>query len=459
MNALIRSHRFSRLIRVPASKSHTIRRLFIATRANGVSRFPHPLDSLDTRSCVSVCRALGAEITEQRAIDSASPNLADENGEKLVRWVVRGAAGMTGNQNGQSGFFTEETIRCHAGNSGTTLFWALAAAALKNKPAAFDGDEQIRRRSAAPLLEALAGLGVSVNSAPSGCVPITVRGPWKGGRINLPCPTSQYLSAMLLAAPAAPPGVVTEIDVPLLNERPYIEMTLSYLDDQGIPYKASPDFSYFEIPGGNVWMPLSGQTPGDFSSAAFPAAAAVISGGSVSLLGLDPGDTQGDKAFFVFLERMGCLVEWEKLPDEWRLNVSRSGPLIGGEFDLNGTPDLMPVMAAAAAFAQGDTALVNAASARIKETDRVAAMAEGLDRLGVKTTERPDGLVIHGGGTNQEKTRIRGNPITDGFGDHRIVMALSCAALGCPSPLEISGVECVNESYPGFLEMLGAEFI
>jgi 3-phosphoshikimate 1-carboxyvinyltransferase len=403
----------------------------------------HPLDSLDTRSCVSVCRALGAEIAD-----------TEQNSD---RWTVRGAAGTEKKQNAQ------ETLRCNVGNSGTTLFLALAAAALKSEPVAVDGDEQMRRRSAAPLLEALVGLGVSMDSALSGCVPITVRGPWKGGRVKLPCPTSQYLTAMLLAAPMAPPGIITEIDVPLLNERPYIEMTLSYLDSQGIPYEASPDFSYFKIPGGSAWLPLSGTIPGDFSSAAFPAAAAVISGGSVGLLGLDPNDTQGDKAFFIHLEKMGCRVEWERKPDglqseEWRLNVSCSGHLVGGEFDLNGTPDLLPVMATIAGFAQGDTALVNVASARIKETDRIAAMAEGLGRLGVRTTERPDGLVIHGEGFIRGRTNPV-NLIADGFGDHRIVMALSCAALGCSSPLEISGTERVDESYPGFLEMIGAEFI
>ena len=497
MNVIIKPHHFSGFVRIPASKSHTIRRIFIAALADGVSEIEHPLDSLHTRSCVSVCRKLGAEITGYCAPDPLSPNPANEKGEKLLRWTVRGIA------NGNTPLHTHNSsgcnaaLRCDAGNSGTTLFLALAAAALGNKPVEFDGDEQIRRRSAGPLLDALAGLGVTVKSAPDGCTPITVQGPWKGGRVSLPCPTSQYLSALLLAAPLAPAGVVTEIDIPLLNEKPYVRMTLSYLDSQNIPYKAAPeppaaarqdrasppDFSYFSIPGGSVWKPVTGPVPGDFSSAAFLGAAAAISKGSVTILGLDPDDTQGDKAFFGFLEKMGCRVRWEQvtgkriplgqfIPDgleatgiqtpeiqfeEWQLRVSRTGPLRGGEFDLNSTPDLLPPLAAVACFARGDTAIVNAAHTRLKETDRIAVMARELGKLGVKITERPDGLIIHGGGPKQfaggKDRRLK----ADGCGDHRVVMALACAALGCPLPVEIAGAESAANSYPGFLELLGAD--
>jgi len=466
MTATIRPYRennpgFPGTVQVPASKSHTIRRLIIATLANGLTEIEQPLDSLDTRSCLSVCRGLGAEITEQ-------PGL----------WTVRGIARK---KTAQDDNCSPEVKHCDAGNSGTTLFFALAAAALGRTPVQFDGDEQLRKRDAGPLLEALSGLGASVKSAPGGCAPITVCGPWKGGRVSLPCPTSQYLSALLLAAPLAPAGLVTEIEVPLLNEKPYVEMTLSYLDSQEIPYKAARGFSYFCIPGGSAWTPFSGLVPGDFSSAANIASAAIISGESVTLLGLDPYDTQGDKVFFDFLSKMGCLVRWEEntieqIPlgqsidtgllaigqkplelktTEWRLTVARRGRLRGGKFDLNNTPDLLPVMAALACFARGDTALLNAASARLKESDRIKTMAEELGKLGVKCTEHPDGLVIHGTG----EIPVTGKDIikTDSRGDHRIAMALACIAPGCPVPMEISGAESVGVSYPGFLELLGAE--
>ena len=446
MRARISPHTFSGTVRIPASKSHTIRQLLIASLAGGVSEIIAPLDSLDTRSCAAACRAFGAVITEHYADD------------KLVSYTVQG----------NNGFKKGD---CHhsidVGNSGTTLYLALAAAGLGSEPFEFTGDEQIQRRSAAPLLEALSGLGVraeSINSNGNGCAPIIIQGPWKGGRVSLPCPTSQYLSAILLAAPLAPADVVTEIAVPLLNERPYVEMTLSYLDAQGVPWEAghaggkARDFSRFVIPGGASWKPFSRSVPGDFSSAAFPACAAAISGGPVTILGLDPNDLQGDKFVLEMLAAMGCTVNWEKIPmavgtdAEYRLTVSRSGPLRGGSFDLNATPDLLPAAAVTAAFAEGDTALVNVAHARIKETDRITVMAAELAKLGVRCTELPDGLIVHGVGG----AAISGGCI-DGHGDHRIVMAFAVAALSAQAPIVIDGAECAAVTYPGFLELLQAE--
>jgi 3-phosphoshikimate 1-carboxyvinyltransferase len=262
---------------------------------------------------------------------------------------------------------------------------------------------------------------------------------------------------MLLAAPLAPAGTVTELDIPLLNEKPYIEMTLSYLDAQGIAYETNPDFSWFRIPGGASWKPLSGPVPGDFSSAAFPACAALCSGSEISILGLDPQDSQGDKAFFTMLEAMGARVRWEKFPSgEWRLHLGPGGTLQGGTFDLNSTPDLLPVMAVCAAYCAGDSALVNVAHARIKETDRIAVMAEELGKLGVLCEERTDGLVIHGRGAMPGPV-LTSAPLNC-RGDHRIVMALAAGAMGAAGPVEIEGAESAAVTYPGFLELLKAEF-
>ncbi|GHT59945.1 3-phosphoshikimate 1-carboxyvinyltransferase [Spirochaetia bacterium] len=467
MNAVITPHRFTGTFRVPASKSHTIRRLLIAALVDGVSKIEYPLDSLDARSCAAACRALGAEITERHAVDPSCANPPDERGEKLIGYTVRGIGfGVNG------GNLKAPARPIDVGNSGTTLFLALAAAALGSSPIEFDGDEQIRRRSAAPLLEALAGLGIRAESKNgNGCAPIVIQGPWKGGRVSLPCPTSQYLSAILLAAPLAPTGIVTEIDVPLLNERPYIEMTLSYLDAQGIHYETDDNFSYFRISGGASYKSANGPVPGDFSSAAFPGSAAVIGGlaagdigGPVTLLGLDPNDQQGDKAIFDMLQKMGASVKWKKVESagsagsEWRLTVSRSGPLRGGEFDLNDTPDLLPIMAVLGCYAEGKTALVNVAHARIKETDRIAVMASVLGKLGADVEERPDGIIIHGNSnTAAAQQRALHGGTVDGHGDHRVVMALAAAALGATGPVEITGAESAAVTYPGFLELLEAE--
>jgi len=441
MRARISPHTFSGTVRIPASKSHTIRQLIIASLAGGVSEIIHPLDSLDAQSCAAACRVLGATVTERRAPDT----------QALVSYTVEG-------NNGVPKGVSHRLI--DVGNSGTTLYLIMAAAGLGGEPFEFTGDEQIQRRSAAPLLEALAGLGMRAESVKgNGCVPIIIQGPWKGGKVSLPCPTSQYLSALLLAAPLAPAGTITDVAVPLLNERPYIEMTLSYLDSQGIPWEAPPDFSRFVIPGGASWKPFSRSVPGDFSSAAFPACAAAISGNPVTLLGLDPHDVQGDKFFLEMLTTMGCTIKWEQVPAslssaEYSVTISRNGPLRGGTFDLNATPDLLPAAAVTAAFAEGDTTLVNVAHARIKETDRIAVMAEELAKLGVSCTEQPDGLIVHGGLSGGHT-----DTVIDSRGDHRIVMAFAAAALSAQAPIEIDGAESAAVTYPGFLELLQAEYI
>jgi 3-phosphoshikimate 1-carboxyvinyltransferase len=372
---------------------------------------------------------LGAEVRET----------AGKNG--LEHWTVRGIGGANG--------IHRNTAPLDVGNSGTSLFLALAMASLGSEALTFTGDEQIARRSAAPLLQALAGLGVTVDSGKNGCVPITVRGPWRGGNVVIECPTSQYLSALLLAAPLAPAGTTAKIEVPLLNEKPYIDMTLSYLDRQRAPYERTSDFSRFTVSGGFSYRPVDGPVSADFSSAAFPACAAAVSRGRAVLYGLDPDDSQGDKAFFDMLRGMGCAVEWTETADRgMRLTVEAAEGLRGGCFDLNDTPDMLPAAAVLAAFAAGETRLVNVAHARIKETDRIAVMAAELSKLGVDCAELPDGLVIRGG-------ERPGGGLVNGHGDHRVVMALAVCGLGAQSPVTVTGAEAADVTYPGFLGLLG----
>jgi 3-phosphoshikimate 1-carboxyvinyltransferase len=439
MRAIINPGIFNGTFRIPASKSHTIRRLLIASLARGVSVIDYPLDSLDTQSCINICKDLGAGIDLQY----------DDTG-RLIRIVVNGL-GI-----GDGGNFANIDKVFDVGNSGTTLFLMIAVAALGTEQFSFTGDEQMKKRSAKNLLDALSRLGVkAVSENGNDCVPLSIQGPMKGGKISLSCPTSQYLSALLFAAPLAPAGTITKIEVPLLNEKPYIEMTLSYLDEQGVKYEAAKDFSYFKIEGGTFYKPMNGSVAGDFSSAAFPACAAAISGGTVSLFGLNPNDTQGDKKIFDYLREFGCGVEWNNMHgDEWEVSVSRKGALRGIEIDLNDTPDMLPALAATAVFAEGKTVLKNVAHARIKETDRVKVMAEELRKIGAVIEERSDGLVIHGKGGTGDPILHGGKVL--GHGDHRVVMALAVAALGAGSPIEIDSAESADVTYPGFLSLLGA---
>jgi 3-phosphoshikimate 1-carboxyvinyltransferase len=403
--------------------------------AEGTSTLVYPLDSLDTRSCIAACRAFGAKIEE-----------VAERG--TLRELV-----VTGNPPEQ---WDAAPKTINVGNSGTTLFFSLAFAALGDVPVTFTGDEQIAKRSAAPLLDALSALGARVSSH-DGCTPVTIRGPLHGGRVVLPCPTSQYLSALLLALPLCPPGVTVEIAIPLLNELPYIKMTLSYLqtylvnDSAGrvadIPGVRTPAKSEWTVPaaitiqGGGRYLPVNAAITGDFSSAAFPACAGAVSGGELKLEGLDFHDEQGDKVFFELLARAG-------VPGTRGGVIGGAPPLSPlGEVDLNATPDLLPIAAVLACYGAGETRLVNVAHARIKETDRIAVIREELSKLGADITELPDGLVIHGG------KKLRGG-LVDGHRDHRIVMALAVAALGADGPVTITGSEAADVTYPGFLRLL-----
>ncbi|GMO37173.1 MAG: 3-phosphoshikimate 1-carboxyvinyltransferase [Termitinemataceae bacterium] len=427
MDCIIHPHVFNcaqaSATKIPASKSHTIRRLLIASLATGTSRIDFPLDSLDARSCLAICRSLGAQINEHK------------HNDVIEYWDVKGIGGAKN--------ISAPLAALDVGNSGTTLFLALCAASLCEKKITFTGDSQIARRSAAPLLDALKGLGVSVTSGGNGCIPITVQGPWHGGKVSVECPTSQYLSALLLASPLAPLNCTTEIDVPLLNERPYIEMTLSYLEQQKIAFKKNSALTHFVIQGGQKYVQQNGAVPADFSSAAFPACAAVISGGSAELLGLDKNDHQGDKYFFDILEKMGASVVYKND----RIIVGGSGQLKGGTFDLNDTPDLLPVCAVLAAYSKEETRLINVAHARIKETDRITVMYSELTKLGITCSELPDGLVIKGG------QQPLGEIVADGHGDHRVVMALAVCALGAAGKITIKGAEAADVTYPGFLEL------
>lgn len=378
-----------------------------------------PLLSKDTLSCRSAIETLGAKV--------------DEVG---TDWVVRGFGAMP----------RIEDSRIHVGNSGTTLYLTAALAALSESSVSFDGDEQIRRRSAKPLLDALRSLGAKVNSSYNGCAPFTVKGPLLPSGIDVDCPVSQYLSGLLLAAPliqASGGKRSTKINIRSLNEAPYAGITLDWLDFQGIEYERR-EWDWFRVPAGQRYRNYDKTIPGDWSSATFFLAAAAVTGGTLILDGVDLKDSQGDKAVLDMLKAMGC--RWEETPGGVKI---QGQPLTGTEIDLNATPDALPAMAVTACFAQGETRLLNVPQARMKETDRIAVMTAELRKLGAEAEELKDGMVIHG----SRNPRLRNSPV-DGHCDHRVVMALAIAALGCRGELAIGGAEAVDVTFPGFFALL-----
>jgi len=411
MNMVASPSRLAGQVKMPASKSHTIRALLLAALADGESRISNPLDSADTRACVGAVRALGAPV------------------ETGPEWRVGGVEGKIRP--------TGETI--DVANSGTTLYLALGAASLGREWVEFTGDDQIRKRSAGPLLNALREMGAAVESYEnSGCAPIRVRGPLRGGQVSVRCPTSQYLSSLLLASPLAERE--TLIHVLELNERPYVDMTLGWLNKLGIQY-SHEDMERFHITGGQRYDAFREKICGDFSSATFFLCAAAITNSSLALDDLDMNNAQGDKAVVPMLRRMGARIDIKA----HRIHV-RGAELKGAEFDLNATPDALPAMAVTGCFAEGETRLVNVPQARIKETDRIRVMCEVLRALGGDAEELPDGLIVRGRG-------LRGGNAS-GYGDHRVVMALAVAGLAAEHPVTVSTAEAVNVTFPDFVGLM-----
>ena len=325
------------------------------------------------------------------------------------------------------------------GNSGTSLYIGLGVAALADGATVFTGDHQIRNRPAGGLINCINQLGGSAFSTRANDMPpVVVRGRIQGGSTEISAVTSQYLTSLLIAAPLA--GRDTRITVPLLNERPYVTMTLGWLDRLGIRY-TNNDYKSFDIPGGQRYPAFREPIAADFSSATFFLVAAAVTGTTVTLKGLDWGDTQGDKEVVTILKQMGAAIEIGT-----REIIVRGGALRGGTFDLNAMPDALPALSVAGCFAEGETRLVNVPQARLKETDRIAVMCAELGKMGADIRELPDGLVIR-------KSALRGCAV-NGHYDHRVVMALAVAGLSAGGETVIGTAEAVSVTFPDFRALM-----
>ena len=411
MRFLCQSSALQGAVRIPGSKSHTIRALAIAGMARGESVLEAPLISADTLSARDAIAALGAEV-------DAAPN----------GWCVRGCEARPRP--------VQPVI--DTGNSGTTMRVMMGLCALlRDGEITLTGDEQVQRRPAGPLAAALVELGARVSARRgNGCPPFQVAGLLRGGRTALEAATSQYVTSLLLACPLAAGNSVVEVTH--LNERPYVEMTLAWLADQGIRVEHD-ECRVFRIPGQQQYHGFKRRIPADFSSATFFLGAGALPDNAVTCLGLDMNDPQADRAVVEYLHRMGANVDVDA--DAGQVHVSHAA-LRGVELDMNATPDALPVVAVLGCFAQGCTRLRNVAHARLKETDRIAVMARELGRLGADIEERPDGLVVR-------ESRLRGAHV-DGHDDHRVVMALALAGLNCPGQTTIETAEAAAVTFPDF---------
>lgn len=407
----------------PSSKSHTVRGLVLSLVAEGSSVIENPLSSDDARDAVGALKALGATVV-------ASPRSIKVKSKGLP---IRGA---------KDAVFT--------GNSGIATRFLLPITGFRanaNETLSFDCGKQMRARPIKSLADALNSLGMKVEMTKGG-YPLKVSGTLLGGKVEVNGLTSQYLSALLLSLPLAPrDSVITVHD---LHERPYAEMTEYWMKKSGIRYKHKRvgKKDIYSIPGGQKYKPVKTHIPGDFSSASYLIAGAVLMNGDITLKGLDMKDAQGDKALIAILKKMGASITIARNA----IRVRGGKKLKGITIDANAFPDLVPTLAVVATQAKGITKIVNVSQARIKETDRLHSMSEGLKRLSAKVIEKKDGLVIH-------ESYLKGAHV-EGYEDHRTVMALSLAGMLADGQTTISDAESVAKTFPDFIrtmKSLGAQ--
>lgn len=399
-------------LRVPPSKSLTHRYFNLALLSGSPLVIERPLFAEDTRLFLAALGRCGLRVEEREDAVHLEPGAppADE-------------------------------VEIFCGNAGTMLRFLVASLTVLPGRWRLDGVPRLRERPVGPLVDALRQLGARVEYlAAEGHVPLRIEGAsLRGGATRLDAgESSQYLSALLMAALRAPEEVVVE--VASLASRPYVDVTVA---------AAAAFDGHIERLGPRAFRVRPSalragraRVEGDFSAACYPAAAAALTGGEVTLDGLSPESKQGDREFLDLLAEMGAEVTWKA-----GLLKIRGGELRGVRADLYNMPDQVPTLAALAPFARGETLIHNVAHLRIKESDRLAAMAGELKKLGADAREGRDSLWLPGLWSEAEPPAETVH--VDPHGDHRIAMSLALVGLRRPGVV-IDHPEVVGKSYPGF---------
>ncbi|MDG4823036.1 3-phosphoshikimate 1-carboxyvinyltransferase [Asanoa sp. WMMD1127] len=399
----------STTVRLPGSKSMTARALVLSAIAVGPSTLAHPLRARDTEMMAGGLRAMGVNVST-----------VDDD-----RWVVRPDT-------------LQGPAHVDVGQAGTVMRFMPALAGLAQGPVTFDGDPSVRQRPLRPLIDALGSLGVSIDAPATGSLPLTVRGTGRvaGGEVVLDASaSSQLVSGLLLAAPSFDRGVVVRHVGPPVPSAPHVRMTVQMLRAVG----AGVDDS-----ARDVWSVEPGKLTGrgwtiepDLSGAMPFFAAALVTGGSVTLLGWPRSSAQPVDRLRALLDQMGGEVS---LGTDG-LTVRGTGVVHGLDADLSEVGEMTPVLAALAALADSPSSLRGVAHIRGHETDRLAALARELTALGAKVTDTADGL------------EIEPRPLTGGvfrtYEDHRMAHAAAVVGLAVPG-VELDDVACTSKTMPDF---------
>ena len=404
------------LVRIPPSKSAAHRQVLCAALSRGKCTLSHVDMSEDIQATVAAVEALGAKVS----FDEAAATLTLD-------------AANLGRQNA--------AIDCR--ESGSTLRFLIPIAAALGVSARFVGRGRLPERPLGVYGELLPAHGVEFRS--QGGLPLEISGKLKSGVYRMPGNvSSQFVTGLLFALPLLEGDSEIVLTSPL-ESKGYVALTLSILREYGVTAQETPQG--WHIPGGQRYTPHNCQVEGDWSQAAFFLCMAALSptGAPVAIQGLDAASLQGDKACVELFRQFGLPVSWEGGVLTARNPRAREpfGGLRGITIDAAQIPDMVPALSVCAALSQGETRILNAQRLRLKESDRLAAMAEAISGLGGRAQATADGLRIWG------VPQLQGG-VAQGKNDHRVVMSLAAAGLRCAGTLAVTDAQSIRKSYPGF---------
>jgi len=403
-------------LEVPGSKSLTQRALIVAALAKGQSRLQNALLAEDTHYLMKALELLGAGVSLE----------SDE-----IRI------------DGTGGRIQPPLEKIFVGNNGTALRFLMTLVCLGEGEFVLDGTSRLRERPVEPLLRVLRCMGVSIDTPENpGCPPVLIksRGLPGGHAVFDDLDSSQYVSSLLLSSPYAARDVVIRLAGRTVSE-PYIDMTLQVMEQFGVVVERLNDNTFY-VPAGQTYRARSFVIEGDYSSASYFFLAAALGLGRIRVPNLTAESLQGDSRFLKIIEDLGCAVTWSEGGVEVACGKLRTGDV---ELAMGDIPDMVPSLAVLAAFRSGRTIITESAHLRIKESNRLAALAAELGRIGIAAREIADGLIIDGGYPH-------GGDI-ETYNDHRIAMSFAVAGLAIPG-IRIADRDCVRKSFPGFWDEL-----
>jgi len=404
-------------VRLPGSKSISNRVVLLAALAQGETEVSGLLDADDTRVMREALSRLGIALSES-------------------------TDGMT--IRGSGGAFAQKKADLFLGNAGTALRPLTAALALSEGEYYVSGVARMHERPIGDLVDALRAIGARIDYRGKPGFPPLIVHPAKIS-VTQPVPvkgdvSSQFLSALLMALPLTGKAAAIEVQGELIS-KPYVEITLNVMRRFGVDVARS-GWTRFALPNAAYQSPGRIFVEGDASSASYFLGAGALGGGPVRVEGVGRASIQGDVRFAEVLEAMGAEV---RMGDGW-IECAAKGRLRGIDLDLNHIPDAAMTAAVLALFADGPSTLRNIASWRVKETDRLAAMATELRKLGASVEEGSDYLAITPG-------PVKDGAQIDTYDDHRMAMSFSLVAFG-GAPVRIRDPQCVAKTFPGFFAAL-----